>query len=145
LDDGGGQVHPPAHVLDLPAGQLGHVLRLILLSFPELVAVNSSRGARPRIGGMVDDIASLELALIAGLLEDKILGEVGSVVPDVETGQEDASASASSPSQKTPIFLISSGESGSEEQGSHQFMFHAYSRKTALMSSRFTCSEKRAL
>ena len=83
-------MHLSAHFVDVPAGQLGHVARFVLLPLAQLTPVRGGRAAVARLGGMMKDVARLELALIARLLKDEILGEVRAVVADVHPREENA-------------------------------------------------------
>ena len=115
----------------------------------QLAAVRLGRLARRRAGpGVAQDVAALEVAAVAGLLEDEVLGEVRLVVAHVQPGDEDVlrlrrdahrrrrprRAGVVQPEHAELAQLV--GDSGSAAHGSHQPMSQAYSRNTARMFSR---------
>src|SRR5213592_358998 len=85
----GNGFHSFSHIRDLPSRQVRHVDRLALAALAQLARVVARRGAvgrsRPR---MMQNVARLEVAAVAGLLEDEIFREVLAVVADMQPGEE---------------------------------------------------------
>ena len=81
---------------------------------------------------MVEDVARLELSLIAGLLENEILGEVLAVVADVKSREENVPL-PSHRARRRRACAAPRATADRTAHGSHQLMSHAYSRKTALI------------
>src|SRR5262245_173209 len=84
-----GDVHLLPHVFDGPTGEVRDVDRFALLPVAQVAAVVPRGGTVTRPGPrMVEDVAGLEVAAVAGLLEHQILGEVRAVVAAVQAGRE---------------------------------------------------------
>ena len=151
------QVHLRADAGEVPAGELGQLARFIFLAPLDFTAVIIRGGTRcffalPR---MPQDVAPLEIGAIARLLEDQILREMIAVVANMQARDEDVLRAADAARdaraarvrwqvcrscQKTPRARAAPRwKAGSDAQGSHHPMSHAYSWKTARMPASFTC------
>src|SRR5262249_21051472 len=77
-------------VLDRPARECREVAGLPLGTDAKRLAIALGRLAlNLSLPRMLQDVASLEIVAVAGLLEDEILGEARGVVADVEASHED--------------------------------------------------------
>src|SRR3954468_20394959 len=73
--------HPLVNAGHVPSGQRGERLGFLTVTDRELLAVGARGGAGGGAApGMPDDVATLEVLLVAGLLEDQVLREVLRVV-----------------------------------------------------------------
>src|SRR3954463_4301858 len=99
-------MHLPAHLFEVPARQLGRVLRLMFLSFAELAPVDGGCIAVAGICRMVEDVTRLELTLIARLLKNEILGEGLAVIADVQPREEDIAAGIEPEDAELPQLVV---------------------------------------
>src|SRR5438093_6042920 len=82
--------HLAADLVDRPPGQLRQRVDFLIRARAEHLAI-ALGGLAPRLAlpRVAQDVATLEVAAVRGLLEDQVFREVAPVVPDVQTRQED--------------------------------------------------------
>src|SRR4051794_13979347 len=80
------QMHLAADRPDVPTGQGGQGLGLLVVTLPEAPEVGPRLPAFARFSrpGVAQDVAALEGRFVGGLLEDQVLGEMRRVVAQVQ-------------------------------------------------------------